>query len=42
MYKIEAFLRPAALEKVQEALAGLGIMGLSVKVRTGETGDSAL
>jgi nitrogen regulatory protein P-II 1 len=30
MCKIEAFLRPAALEKVQEALAGLGIMGLSV------------
>ncbi|MEE2657685.1 MAG: P-II family nitrogen regulator [Candidatus Latescibacterota bacterium] len=30
MVKIEAFLRPAALEKVQEALAGIGIAGLSV------------
>jgi nitrogen regulatory protein PII len=30
MYKIEAYLRPAALEKVQEALAGIGIAGLSV------------
>lgn len=30
MVKIEAFLRPAALEQVQEALAGLGIAGLSV------------
>jgi nitrogen regulatory protein P-II 1 len=30
MCKIEAFLRPAALEKVQEALAGLGIAGMSV------------
>lgn len=30
MVKIEAFLRPAALEQVQEALAGLGISGLSV------------
>lgn len=30
MYKIEAFLRPAALEKVQQALQDLGILGLSV------------
>ena len=30
MYKIEAYLRPASLEKVQEALAGIGIAGLSV------------
>ena len=30
MIKIEAFLRPAALEQVQEALAGIGIAGLSV------------
>jgi nitrogen regulatory protein P-II 1 len=30
MYKIEAFLRPAALEQVQDALAGLGIAGMSV------------
>ncbi len=30
MYKIEAYLRPAALEKVQEALAGIGIAGMSV------------
>lgn len=30
MVKIEAFLRPAALEQVQEALAGIGIAGLSV------------
>ena len=30
MYKIEAYLRPAALEQVQEALAGIGIAGLSV------------
>ena len=30
MHKIEAFLRPAALEQVQQALNGLGIQGLSV------------
>ena len=30
MFKIEAFLRPAAIEAVQEALNGLGIQGLSV------------
>ena len=30
MYKIEAYLRPAALEQVQEALAGIGIAGVSV------------
>ncbi len=30
MVKIEAYLRPAALEQVQEALSGLGISGLSV------------
>ena len=30
MYKIESFLRPAALEKVQEALANIGIAGMSV------------
>jgi nitrogen regulatory protein P-II 1 len=30
MYKIEAFLRPAALEEVQKALSGLGIAGMSV------------
>ncbi len=30
MYKIEAYLRPAALEKVQQALAGIGIAGMSV------------
>ena len=30
MYKIEAFLRPNALEKVQEGLAGMGIAGMSV------------
>ena len=30
MYKIEAYLRPASLDKVQEALAGIGIAGLSV------------
>ena len=30
MVKIEAFLRPAALEQVQKALAGIGIAGLSV------------
>lgn len=30
MVKIEAYLRPAALEKVQEALSGIGIAGLSV------------
>ncbi len=30
MYKIETFLRPAALGKVQEALAGIGIAGMSV------------
>ena len=27
MVKIEAYLRPAALEQVQEALAGIGIAG---------------
>ena len=30
MYKIEAFLRPAALDKIQESLQELGIPGLSV------------
>jgi len=30
MDKIEAFLRPAALEQVQKALADIGIAGLSV------------
>lgn len=30
MHKIEAFLRPAALEQVQQALQDLGIPGLSV------------
>ena len=30
MHKIEAFLRPAALEQVQRALQELGIAGLSV------------
>ncbi len=30
MVKIEAFLRPAALEQVQQELAALGIAGLSV------------
>lgn len=30
MYKIEAFLRPAALEKVQEALQRMGHAGMSV------------
>ena len=30
MCKIEAFLRPAALEKVQEALTAIGIAGMSV------------
>ena len=30
MFKIEAYLRPAALEKVQEALAAIGIAGMSV------------
>ena len=30
MHKIEAFLRPAALEEVQQALAGIGIAGMSV------------
>ena len=30
MVKIETYLRPAALEQVQEALAGIGIAGLSV------------
>ena len=30
MHKIEAFLRPAALEDVQKALAGIGIAGMSV------------
>ncbi len=30
MVKIEAFLRPASLEKVQQALAEIGIAGLSV------------
>lgn len=30
MFKIEAYLRPAALEKIQEALSGIGIAGMSV------------
>ncbi len=30
MYKIEAFLRPSALEDVQKALGELGIAGMSV------------
>jgi nitrogen regulatory protein P-II 1 len=30
MYKIESFLRPAALEQVQKSLAKLGIAGMSV------------
>ena len=30
MVKIEAFLRPASLEKVQQALAEIGVAGLSV------------
>ena len=30
MYKIEAYLRPASLDKVQEALAAIDIAGLSV------------
>lgn len=30
MFKIEAYLRPASLEKVQQALAAIGIAGLSV------------
>ena len=30
MHKIEAFLRPAALENVQKALAEVGISGMSV------------
>ena len=30
MYKIEAYLRPASLDKVQQALSGIGIAGLSV------------
>lgn len=30
MYKIEAFLRPAALEQVQKALSSLDIAGMSV------------
>ena len=30
MHKIEAFLRPAALEQVQQALQDLGIPGLTV------------
>jgi nitrogen regulatory protein PII len=30
MYKIEAFLRPAALQKVQEALQNMGHAGMSV------------
>ena len=30
MIKIEAFLRPSALERVQEALHGIGIVGMSV------------
>lgn len=30
MHKIEAFLRPAALENVQKALADVGIAGMSV------------
>lgn len=30
MFKIEAFLRPAALEEVQKSLGNLGIAGMSV------------
>ena len=30
MYKIEAFLRPSALENIQVALGELGIAGMSV------------
>lgn len=30
MFKIEAFLRPAALEEVQKALSDVGIVGMSV------------
>lgn len=30
MVKIEAFLRPSALERVQEALSSIGIVGMSV------------
>jgi nitrogen regulatory protein PII len=30
MVKIEAFLRPAALDRVQEALHSIGIVGMSV------------
>ncbi|HIG52673.1 MAG TPA: P-II family nitrogen regulator [Candidatus Handelsmanbacteria bacterium] len=30
MYKIEAFLRPSALEDIQQALGVLGIAGMSV------------
>ena len=30
MQKIEAFLRPGALEQVQEALSEIGIVGMSV------------
>lgn len=30
MFKIETYLRPAALSKVQEALSSLGIAGMSV------------
>ena len=30
MFKLEAFLRPAALEKVQDSLGKLGIAGMSV------------
>lgn len=30
MHKIEAFLRPASLDDVQSALAGIGIAGMSV------------
>lgn len=30
MFKIEAYLRPSALERVQEALSSIGIVGMSV------------
>ena len=30
MYKLEAYLRPSALEEVQKALGALGIAGMSV------------
>lgn len=30
MYKLEAFLRPSSLDKVQDSLARLGIAGMSV------------